>query len=568
MKVITLSACVEMSESSANIVIKDESPVEKVESSEGSDKNLPQTKTEIEDVKEDEVQQKLVHNNIEEAADEITETKVEDQQIKINNNLQESMVPTQIDAKDVKEEIDASEMEMQQKLTANDKIELQEILVQTQIDAGDVKDEADASGAQMQQKLTTNDKAESQELLVQTQIDAEDVEMQQKLVETIFGIIESEITELPEGDQQINANKNLQDPLVQTQIDVEDSKEEDLTPRVNETEIQGNEEVASQENDAKIQTQTEINESEEPKPMESEIPQTEPQPPEKIQARCVPQPITHDGQEMDETILHLLENRLKQIGITNYNMKMSPGCKPGDNILGIIAKVQINGTDPSGSNTELNWIVKIAPPIQALRRMIKLEILYRNEVLVYESVFPIYKELEKERSIMNGFNSYPEYLFSNLDHLKETVVMTDMTSLGYILRNKREPLDLEHVKLVMKTYGKLHALSYAFQYKMPSLFEEFSRKFQRNIQNAIDVFELKKTQQGIMENALASLDPIRHNLACKKFSKFVENFMAIYFEAARNSNKYSVIGHGDSWINNMLFKYEVSNYSHICVISI
>ncbi|GJQ84390.1 hypothetical protein Trydic_g3867 [Trypoxylus dichotomus] len=284
--------------------------------------------------------------------------------------------------------------------------------------------------------------------------------------------------------------------------------------------------------------------------------ETEPEPEVVEEKPRVSQPITRDGQEMDPDILKLLEKYLQDIGVNNYDIKMSPGTEAGDNLLGIIAKVQISGVDQNGSNVEFHWIVKIAPAVEALRKMIKLDALYQNEVLIYESVFPVYKELENERSIMHGFSSYPEYLFSSLENQKETVVMTDMTSLGYVAANKNEPLDLEHVKVVMKAYGKLHAMSYVFQAKLPNIFEQFSNTFRRNLADAVDVFQLKETQLPIMEKALKTLDPIRDSVAYKKFSTFVENFMGLYVEASRNVNKYSVIGHGDSWINNMLFKYE------------
>ncbi|KAI4466845.1 hypothetical protein MML48_2g00006943 [Holotrichia oblita] len=588
--------------------------VEKTQSPEDGEKKVTQTQIDTEEdkegihqVSETEIGENKSQNNTENVTEEpFTQTQIdtedakeathqvseiEFEQNKFQNNAEnlteESFTQTQIDTKDAKEAThQVSETEIGENKSQNNPENVtEESFTQTQIDAEDAK--------------------RSTHQVSETEIQKNEENSSPNNLEKMTGEATGNKEESTKDDEEnvINIDRNLEEAFAQTQIDTEASQREiekdDATKEELAKDDQQNianikEEIEDEKQTAEdepklVLIEQESNEleieelilkaPEEPIKPEPEkradapippdtplgepeiIPKIEKVLPEETQEKRVPQHITHDGQEMDSTILNLLENRLKEIGITNYNMKMSPGCKPGDNMLGIVAKVQINGTDSKGSDTELNWIVKIAPPIQALRKIIKVDILYQNEVLIYESVFPIYKELEKERSIRNGFNSYPEYLFSNLDHLKETVVMTDMTSLGFVARNKKEPLELEHVKLVMKTYGKLHALSYAFQDKMPSLFEQFSTNFQRNIQNAIDVFELKKTQQGIMEDALATLDPIRNNLAYKKFSKFVDNFMAIYFEASRHSNKHSVIGHGDSWINNMLFKYENSSSS-------
>ncbi|KRT85754.1 phosphotransferase [Oryctes borbonicus] len=360
-----------------------------------------------------------------------------------------------------------------------------------------------------------------------------------------------EVTEGVPAQQEIQ--ETTETSVVEESPPIENEVKETATEETNQVTSQVVDETPQEESQEQPREETPAETSEVTEP-EPEITEEAPQ------ETKVSQPITYDGQEMDPDILKLLEKHLEDIGVINYDIKMAPGIESGENMLGIIAKVQINGIDQNGTNVGLQWIVKIAPPIDALRKMIRLEALYQNEVLMYEAIFPTYKELEQERSIMHGFNSYPEYLFSSLEYQKETVGMTDMTSLGYILRNKKEPLDLEHVKLVMKAYGKLHALSYVFRAKRRDIFEQFTNTFRSNLAEAVDVFELKKTQQPIMDKALETLDPIRHTVTYRKFSRYVRNFMGLYVEASRNVNKYSVIGHGESCINNMLFKYENSSH--------
>lgn len=261
----------------------------------------------------------------------------------------------------------------------------------------------------------------------------------------------------------------------------------------------------------------------------------------------------------------LVKKLMIELNISDYTMNISAGSIKGDNYLGIIAKVQIEGKNHDGKNTTLNLICKSAPREGNFRKLAPIREVYRREIYIYSKVLPEFCKLQEERGIMNPFKAYAKYYSSTMEECQEALIMEDMKTLGYELRDRQQVLDYHHVKLVLEEYGRFHALSFALRDQKPDLFQELAK-------NSKDVFfsvdssdEFYKAIQAQAERALKALDPIVHKIAYGKFKTFHDKVK----EAVQTSVKsdsiedYSVIGHGDCWVNNMLFKYSVSSHCNV-----
>ncbi|KAF2904038.1 hypothetical protein ILUMI_02135 [Ignelater luminosus] len=266
----------------------------------------------------------------------------------------------------------------------------------------------------------------------------------------------------------------------------------------------------------------------------------------------------------DEVQTHV-EKLINELGITNYTINVVPGSVIGDNYLGVIAKVTVTGKDKNGENKVTNFIVKSAPQNEVYRTLTSIRSAFDREIYMYSKVFPEFIKFQEERRILNPFKSIAKFYKSTMENKNEAVIMEDMKELGFEMRDRREPLNYNHVLLVMREYGKYHALSYALRDQKPEVFQEILGNTQETFFNTYNQAEIaEKEAKENYERALKSLDPVKDKIAYDKFKKFQDNMFETvkHVLQSESAGKYAVIGHGDSWVNNMLFKYDSTSKPH------
>ena len=266
-----------------------------------------------------------------------------------------------------------------------------------------------------------------------------------------------------------------------------------------------------------------------------------------------------EDSKLDANVEAKIKELLVARGVVIENIDMCPATVKGDNYLGVLTNLNIVGDDSDGAKVNLKWIVKSAPKIEALRDLIKVDLLYAREMYVYEEIFELFKQFQENKALQRPYHDYPKFVGSYADPPNESIVMENMKTIGYVMRDRRQPLDLNHVMLVMKSYGKLHSLSYAIK-------DQNYNEFQRIVKNSQDGWfvrtdyeEVKKAHEPLMEESLIVLkseDQRIKDIYCKFIEKSVD--VARDAQKASNNDPFSVIVHGDSWINNLLFKYDVS----------
>ncbi|KAF5275179.1 hypothetical protein FQR65_LT04211 [Abscondita terminalis] len=249
-----------------------------------------------------------------------------------------------------------------------------------------------------------------------------------------------------------------------------------------------------------------------------------------------------------------LNEYIKKLKIKNPQVTITPGSIRGDNYLGVIGKVEIKS-----ENSVLHWIFKSAIQQETFRSFLPINKAYQREVYVYRKILAEFNRFQEERNVAKPFKSYAKFLTSYLVEPNECLIMEDMKTLGYKLHDRMEPLDYNHVLLVMREYGRFHALSFALRDQKPDLFKEIS-------ENTEEIFfhddsfineEMLKAMQNQACKVLDALDPVVHKSAYEKFEKFQKRMIEEAKDAVKSerSGKYSVVCHGDCWINNFLFRY-------------
>lgn len=256
----------------------------------------------------------------------------------------------------------------------------------------------------------------------------------------------------------------------------------------------------------------------------------------------------------------LVQKKLKSLEITNYDIEMSPGSEKGDNYLAVVTLILVNGTDKKGKNITLHWIAKSASQVAEFRKMLRIDLVYTREIYMYCNVFPAFDAFQREKIIGEPFKSYPTIIHSSMEEVYETVIMEDMKAKDYeMMKDRKVPLDYAHTMLVMREYGKFHALSFALRDQQPKVFEKTAEGLCGE-----SIFEtgddnVKDSMVQNINRVVNAFDPVKnvkeYQAACDLKADCYNKFLASMKSGV--GGKYSVITHGDSWINNMLFKYEV-----------
>lgn len=136
----------------------------------------------------------------------------------------------------------------------------------------------------------------------------------------------------------------------------------------------------------------------------------------------------------------------------------------------------------------------------------------------------------------------------------------------YQIRDRKEPLNYEHCVLVMKQYGKLHALSLALRHQNPEEFQKLASHLQSNLMAGIAKEHMQPSYDMRCDKIMEHLDPEKYSMELEKIKKLKPRCFDIMSNKINSStnDRHAVIIHGDSWINNMLFRYDVSIIVDIC----
>ena len=245
-------------------------------------------------------------------------------------------------------------------------------------------------------------------------------------------------------------------------------------------------------------------------------------------------------------------------GFVNYSVHDEKGSNVGDGFIGIMFKVHIQEVN---SDKQLTVMLK-APPA-SLSRRIELGALlcFKREVLMYTKVLPAFVAFQREKKIkeVDGFFNFPKCYFAEFDEVLQdsVVIMEDLKASGYAMWDKFAPTNFEHSRLVMEALGRLHAISFAMKDQRPNIFNEFKELNDFMVADMPETF--RQMMDGYMDRAIANL-PEHATVAKNKMLELKLELREIskWLVSGKNAEPFAIVGHGDCWSNNFMYKYRVS----------
>lgn len=175
---------------------------------------------------------------------------------------------------------------------------------------------------------------------------------------------------------------------------------------------------------------------------------------------------------------------------------------------------------------------------------------------------PYFRQFEQSKSVLiqeNGFIEYPECYETGEEELSECVLLEDLSIKGFTMIDRfTEDVAADHVRLVMQTLGKFHAISFALKDQQPDKFHELAASlneiFIRRDDPMLREFFLKQSESVL--NVVSGAKDAHLLAKVKKLFETEPMNLAADCIDLNLSGLDGVICHGDAWQNNTMFRYD------------
>lgn len=243
----------------------------------------------------------------------------------------------------------------------------------------------------------------------------------------------------------------------------------------------------------------------------------------------------------------------------DFALTLTAGSAIGDNYIGVLFRAR---AECRRSGRALNIIVKLPPQNEARRNQFFAHPAFEREIYFYDTIYPVLEEFQREKGIEleagDGFYQVPRCLKTCVREYEEAIFMADLKQEGFEMFDRHKEQGLEHFRLVVKTLGKLHALSFALRDQQPERFEPF-RAMVELFTTRDDDASMEQWFQALVTRALETLDEKTEPEVYEKTRDALKvNFLDHIRELTKGASAepYAVICHGDCWNNNVMFKHD------------
>lgn len=176
---------------------------------------------------------------------------------------------------------------------------------------------------------------------------------------------------------------------------------------------------------------------------------------------------------------------------------------------------------------------------------------------------PYLRQFEQSKGVIpeeGGFIEYPTCYGSVDVDINESILLEDLSVREFsMIEKSTEDVTADHVRLMMKTLGKFHGISFAFKEQQPEKFKEFTS----NLSELLVRKDNPMLREYFKMMALSILEVLTHDEDASVRSKLQKLFEekdamdigadCLDSEAAGNA---AIITHGDTWQNNTMFRYD------------
>ncbi|KAJ3646083.1 hypothetical protein Zmor_023693 [Zophobas morio] len=253
-----------------------------------------------------------------------------------------------------------------------------------------------------------------------------------------------------------------------------------------------------------------------------------------------------------------LKVALAEENLESFSVKITGSSEKGDGYVGDVFFLVVTGIDKQGKNKEYDLVLKCSKSSAALMESVPVFTKgFVREAYLYQHVFPLFKQFQISKGIEKLFDSVPKYYGVYSDDFRHVIVLENLKKLGYDLWPKAKPLSREVIDIVIKNYAKFHATSVALEEQCPENFQKLLKGLAENLaKEFIETSDFANMFQSAVEEVYELLTEDVKKEILEQWLKLKEKVYFIFGELISATDDLKVISHGDSWVNNFLYKFE------------
>ncbi|TRY72195.1 hypothetical protein TCAL_11970 [Tigriopus californicus] len=286
-----------------------------------------------------------------------------------------------------------------------------------------------------------------------------------------------------------------------------------------------------------------------------------------------------------EKFVEIIGQRENTKDVKLVQIDLESGAEKGQNYSGQVVSCHLEA-QVNGKSKTYKWMAKVPlddPDKYDFLRMLFME---QKELGFYQELLPALHDLIAKRGAKIDLKFCP-FVYGEFkqniprgDCVHGSMIMMEhLGPMGFTEpKAKRSGLDLDHVKLVMKSLGEFHGASHVYyKYKhdgLDQIVEKEPIQAKDYMSDPKMAAIMEPFSAGMIQsfyNALSSSGP--------KGDKYLESYRQFSNEKIDPCKlrdqltrpdvcRFNVLCHGDPWFNNILFKYDGNKPSDVCFVDL
>lgn len=245
----------------------------------------------------------------------------------------------------------------------------------------------------------------------------------------------------------------------------------------------------------------------------------------------------------------------------SYECTHQAGSKPGDGFMAMMVAIELRGPrlhatdgDDIVRNDSLSLMCKLLPASIERQEQFQMKALFEREAYFYGHLRPLLDKFQTDHGLTaaSGFFAYPQCYVAVADAAaaEYVIIMRDLRPSGYQLWEKSTPQPFATVQLLFEQLGRLAGVSLAMREQRPDLFADIER--------LNDLYVPLITSENMQKMVDETYDKSLDMIECAEHKEMMQwirqNWLNVMSECTEITDAYAVLGHGDSWNNNMMFE--------------